>query len=54
MMMDDDDDANDNGDDVHDDDDDVEELGKDGKDKWIPEPQMGEILSTISGYSAAQ
>jgi hypothetical protein len=35
-----------------DDDADVEELGKDGKDKWIPEPQMGEKREarTVRGW----
>ncbi|EXJ94512.1 hypothetical protein A1O1_02908 [Capronia coronata CBS 617.96] len=35
-----------------DDDGDIEELGKDGKDKWIPEPQMGEKREarTVRGW----
>jgi hypothetical protein len=35
-----------------DEDGDVEELGKDGKDKWIPEPQMGEKREarTVRGW----
>ncbi|KAG9782529.1 hypothetical protein KCU88_g3209, partial [Aureobasidium melanogenum] len=37
---------------MFDEDGDVEELGKDGKDKWIPEPQMGEKREarTVRGW----